>query len=76
MYITITMKIHNCKINIRVDKRQKIADVFAVLKNRQGLKNTPSPVFYKSLQNKSLVSSFNTFEYENIYSGDILEAIL
>lgn len=76
MYITITMKVNDRIINIRVDKRQTISDVYAVIKDREGLTNIPLPKFYKSFQNKKLISSLNTFEQEQIYSGDILDAVL
>lgn len=76
MYITITMKINSFTVDIRVDKRQKISAVFDILKNKGGLEGISSPSFYKSLQNRKLVSSFNTFEDENIFSGDVLTAVL
>lgn len=76
MYITITMKVNDRIINIRVDKRQTISDVYEVIKDREGLTNTPLPKFYKSFQNRKLISSLNTFEQEQIYSGDILDAVL
>lgn len=76
MYITITLIINKFKIDIRVDKRQKISALFDVLKSKGLLDGVSSPNFYKSLLNKRTVSSFNTFEDENIYSGDVLKAIL
>lgn len=76
MYITITMKINDRSIDVRVDNRQTISDIYAVIKDREGLNNIPSPMFYKSFQNRKLISSLNTFEQEKIYSGDILDAVL
>lgn len=76
MYITITMIINQFSVDIRVDKRQKISAVFGILKDKGELAGISSPSFYKSSQNRRTVSSFNTFEEENIYSGDILTAVL
>jgi|GEM_PF-5543025 len=76
MYITITVKINDAEYNIKIDNRQKIYVLLEILKESGSCVCDIFPTFYKSHQNKDIVSAYNTFEQSEINSGDVLEAIL
>ncbi len=76
MYITITVKIRDEEFDIKIDNRQKIYVLLEILNEGLGLSCKVFPLFYKSHENKRIVSAYSTFEQSEIYSGDVLEAII
>lgn len=76
MYITITLKINNCKFDIKIDNRQKVFAVLEILKQRRLVLLDTFPFFYKSYQKEKIISAYSTFEESEIHSGDIIEAII
>ena len=76
MYITITLRIKDYDYTIKIDCRQKIYIALETLKKSGQCLLDIFPVFYKSLQMQKVVSAYCTFQEANIYTGDIMQAII
>ncbi len=76
MYITITLRIKNCDYTIQIDRRQKIYIALETLKKSGQCFLEVFPVYYKSLQMQKIVSAYYTFQEANIYTGDIMQAMI
>ena len=75
MFITITLKIGDDKIDIRIDSEQKISVGLEVLRESGKMIGGKMPSYFRSKQRERLVSTYRTFQDEGIYDGDVLEAI-
>jgi len=76
MYITITLRIKNCDYTIQIDRRQKIYIALETLKKSGQCLLEVFPVCYKSLQMQKIVSAYCTFQEANIYTGDVMQAMI
>jgi len=75
MFITITLKVGKHKTDIRIDSEQKISVGLEVLRESNKIPQCKMPSYFRSKQGERLVSAYKTFQEENIYDGDVLEAI-
>lgn len=76
MYITITVKINQSAVDIRIDSQQTIAAGLHVLQMSGMLPKVECPDFFRSVLNEKIISVNRTFSEEGIYDGDILEAVI
>ena len=75
MSIYITIEVEEEKIDIGIDKEQKIGQVIGILKETGKLVSKTKPTYFRSLLNQKLVCVGKTFEEEGIYDGDTLKVV-
>lgn len=71
MYITVTITTPDASCDIQIDRLQRIAAAGEILQSTNKSQYAPSS-FYRSRMQRRLVSSSNTFEAEDIQTGDEL----
>jgi len=69
--MVLTFKRENDEIDLRVDKKQKISDVIAVIVERR-LFNLTDDYMVKSIRDNRGLDKSKSFEENSIYNGDIL----
>jgi len=74
MYITITITAFNKSHDVQIDNRQQIRAAAEILQET-GRLPFYSIAYYRSRTQQRIVSAFNTFEQENIQTGDELSQI-
>lgn len=74
MYITVTMHIKGKTYNIQADENLPIQNAASTLYESFNFDNEP-PVYFKSVLQHKIVSSYFTFYQAEIQNGDILRAI-
>jgi len=75
VFINITIEIGEQRRDILIDSEQKISEGLLVLRQSGKLPMGFSPDYFRSMQNKRLVSAYKTFVDEGVFDGDILSAI-
>jgi len=77
MYINVTIKQGEAKLDIRIDANQRISEGLKVLADGGKLPAlAATPDYFRSHVRNILVSANKTFAQEAIFDGDILEAVL
>jgi len=76
MYINVTIKQREYKLDIRIDADQRISEGLKVLVESGKLPpDGAPPQYFRSFVRNTLVSANKTFAQEFIFDGDILEAV-
>lgn len=76
MQITTTINLKGHEYNIQADMNLPIQNAAQTLNESFDLGIYKFPVFYKSVLQQNLVSSYFTFAQAEIQTGDILLAVL
>lgn len=74
MNITVTIEQDNQAVNVIADEKRIISDVINEL-HLQGYVSSPSQPFMRSSVQERVISTYNTFRDESIYSGDKVSEI-
>lgn len=75
MYITVTLSIKGREFDLQVDDNQSILHAVKTLEESFDVFSGSFPAFFRSMR-CGLVSGYFTFQQAEIYSGDILTALL
>ena len=76
MYLTVTLRLRGKDYDIQADKGLPVKKALAaVSENMRLYEGVELPRFFRSAQQRRVISSTFTFEQGNIQSGDILTAL-